>query len=602
MKQLRCGVLIALLWAAVALPLSATTWFVRADGGTRASSATTTGQCDGRADAAYPGSGKSQHCAFNDVRYLWMNGAYGNSAWVISGGDTVVIRGCAALPSQQHPDAPHCRIGWDKGTGNDAQNFWCAGVNAFWGCSMPPPPSGTAAKHTRILGGCAYGTYSCNPVISYPYTSNNLTQLFGGFQVGAVMHLEGAQYVDIEGLEITSHNGACTRIGGSGQQYPKPCSTSPPLSDYANWGILTNNATSNILLQDLYIHGFTNFGIGGPIGGPITVTRVSIDFNAFAAWNFDDGKPTPNGPGSSINASHVTMEGSGCLEEYPIVHPQFPALSCWDTNSGGFGDSWSGQDAKLDSLVCDHCVMAYNTKDGFIGPHTLVSYLKITNSESYGNMGQQWKWGSPPGSTTIFENNLTVGNCRRMSEPMPGAPAGYNRYLSGFCRAAGDVFSFFTAPHSTVLFANNTTVGYSATMFDLSCGQQKACDSTSFIFRNNIVLGYTNPRNNPSEAPSLFYYSDPSVKLTLDHDIFFNLRSKPCPSFGRSDLICDSPAFVNQPKLSIAGEAQLDHFNFHPSSSSPANGHGAAISGITTDYYGAVRPSPPSIGAVEPSR
>jgi hypothetical protein len=380
-------------------------------------------------------------------------------------------------------------------------------------------------------------------------------------------------------LEITTHNGKCTLVGAPGNT--PYCPNSQPYGDDAKWGVLTNNKTSNITLQDVYIHGFTNIGMGGAIGGPFTLTRVSIDFNGFAGWNFDDGHNTPDAPGSSITASHVTMEGNGCLEEYPIVHTQFPALSCWDTDSGGFGDSWSGQDTKLDSLTCDHCVMAYNTKDGFIGPHTLIGYLKITNSESYGNMGQQWKWGTSPGSTTIFENNLTVGNCQRMSEPLPGSAA---------------------AANSSVLFANNTTVGYSATMFDVSCQQSNACNSTRFIFRNNIVLGYLNPRKGSSESPSLIYFSDPSVKVDQDHDLFYNLRSKPCPLLGHSDLICDAPAFANQPPLTLAGEAQLDHFNFLPTSGSPANGHGIAVNGITTDYFGSVRPNPPSIGAVEPSR
>jgi hypothetical protein len=203
----------------------------------------------------------------------------------------VVIRGCAASRYQQNQDAPHCRIGWDKATGNDAQNFWCAGVDAFWGCSMPPPPSGTASQHTRILGTCAYGTYSCNPVKSYPYTANNLTQLFGGFVSGAVMYLYGSQYVDIEGLEITTHNGKCTLVGAPGNT--PYCPNSSPYGDDAKWGILTNNKTSNITLQDVYIHGFTNIGMGGPIGGPFTLTRVSIDFNGFAGWNFDDGHSTP---------------------------------------------------------------------------------------------------------------------------------------------------------------------------------------------------------------------------------------------------------------------------------------------------------------------
>jgi hypothetical protein len=574
-----------------ALPMFAETWYIRADGGTRHSAANEHGQCNGKADAAYPGRGVDQPCAFNDVRFMWMDGAYGNSAWIMHGGDTLVIEGCGADASQQNPDRPHCRIGWDSATGAGI----CQGVNAFWGCSMPPPPSGTASKHTRILGGCVL-KQNCH---SGDTTDRaNLAQLFGGFDVGAVMYLSGSRYVDIEGLEITSHNGKCTRVGSPA--YPRACRTDRPVDDFANWGIITNDKTSDITLQDVDIHGMTNLGIGGPIGGPITLTRVAVNFNAFAGWNFDDGHDTPDAPGSTITASFVTMQGNGCLEEYPIAHKQFPALRCWDTNNGGFGDSWSGQDTKLDSFTCDHCVMDYNTKDGFIGPHTNVHYLKITNSASYGNMGQQWKWGVLPGSTTIFENNLTVGNCRRMAEPLPGAPQGYNQNLSGFCRAAGDVFSFFTAANSTVLVANNTTVGYSATMFDVGCQTSGACGASHFVFRNNIVLGFLNRKYPAGEVPNFFYYSDPTVKLTSDHNLFFNLRSKPCPTFGHSDSLCVSPEFVNQPPPTLTSESQLDNFNFHPRKGSPVGGRGVLENSVTTDYFGVKRPGSPSLGAVEP--
>ena len=578
-----------------------TTWFVRPDGGTRYSSGVITGQCDGQADVAYPGSGANQHCAFNDVRYLWMDGTYGNSAWVISGGDTVVIRGCAALPSQQNPDAPHCRIGWDKATGNDSQNFWCAGVNAAWGCSMPPPPSGTSTQHTRILGACAYGTYTCNPVNTYPYTSNNLTQLFGGFASGAVMYLTGSQYVDLEGLEITSHNGQCSRVGAP--LYPAGCSTNVPVGDYANWGIITSNTTSNITLQDLYIHGLTTTGIGGPIGGPFTLTRVFIGFNAFAGWNFDDGRSTPDAPGSSITQSYVTMIGNGCLEQYPINNPQFPALSCWDTNSGGFGDSWSGQNTELDSFTCDHCNISYNTKDAALGPHTLLENLSVTNSLFVGNMGQEGKWGMKPNSATVFTNNLVVGNCLRMGQQLPGAAQSFDSgtglggsYLTGYCRAAGTAFDYFTDANSSVLFANNTFVTYSPTVFDFGC--ISTCNP--FVLTNNIFLGYSTSLNqypNTGQAPGL-YYMDGTVVLSSANNIEYGVRNGDACS---GSILCIDPLLVNEPAQgAVPPETTLDNFNFHPAVNSPAIGAGIAIPGLTTDYYGAKRPNPPTIGAVEP--
>ena len=583
----------------VALPVSAETWFVRRDGGTRYSTRMHSGQCDGRADMPYPGKGVDRHCAFNDVRYMWSDNSGSAPAWVIAGGDTVVIRGCTALSSQMNSSNPNCRLGYDNNNNGNPPNSWCGYGNPNSGCFNPPIPSGTAAQPTRILGGCVYGTYSCTPINNnYPYGSTNETQLFGGFGLTWTFNLESTSYVTIEGIELTTHNGVCT-IGTGSPAYPRACSSSVPYDDYAQNGFITNNATSNIVLQDVYVHGFNASGFMGPIGGPITMTRVFSGFNAFAGWNFDDGKSTPDATGSSIMANYVTMIFNGCYEQYPIKST-YPAQVCYDTNSAGFGDSWSGQGTKLESFICDHCVMAYNTKDGFIGPHTFSHYLKITNSDSYGNMGQQWKWGASPGSTAIFENNLTVGNCRRMAEPLPGAPPGYNRHLSGFCRAAGDVFSFYTAANSTVLFANNTTVGYSATMFDLACQVPGTCGSAHFVFRNNIVLGFLNPKYQTGEVPGLFYYGDPSVKPALGNDLFFNLRSKPCPSFGRSDLICASPEFVNQPPSTLARESQLDNFNFHPRRGSPAIGHGVPGNGVTTDYFGVRRPDPPSIGAVEP--
>jgi hypothetical protein len=564
-------------------PAMATTWYVRSDGGTRYDAARVaagmTAQCNGKYDAPNPGSGVNQNCAFNDYRFLYDDQTYGNSAWVISGGDTVIIRGG---PWQ---------VGFDNGTSSERD--WCYGGNGPFRCNNPTVPAGTSAQHTRILGGnyasCTDGSYT---------GKGNQTELFGDYGVGSALNLTGAQYVDVQCIEITTHNGSCI-IHGS-PAYPSACSTGYPLSNYASNGVLIDTNTHDLLLQDMWIHGFTNAGLQGPIGGLITMNRVLVAFNGFAGWNFDDGKSTPDAPGSSINASYVAMIGNGCNEEYPIVDA-FPAVSCYDLSSGGFGDSWSGQETTLASFTCDHCVQMYNTKDGFIGPHTQITNLTITNSESIGNMGQQWKWGASPGSATTFENNLTVGNCNRLSAPLPGAPSGYNQFLSLFCRAAGDMFSFYTAANSNVLFANNTTVGYSATMFDFNCQVSGDCGSATIDFENNIMLGFLNPRYNPTspQVPGLYYFSDASDTLTRNNNLYYNLRNSRCPTTGYPNEICADPLFVNEPAETVTSEAQLDNFDFNPSSNSLAIGAGVAVASVTTDYNGVTRPNPPSIGALE---
>ena len=96
---------------------------------------------------------------------------------------------------------------------------------------------------------------------------SNLTQLFGGFSVAYTLNLQNTQYVDVQCIEITSHNGLCVTMGAPA--YPRGCNTSQPLDDYAGTGVLTNNATANVTFQDVYIHGFDSSGLFARSAGPL---------------------------------------------------------------------------------------------------------------------------------------------------------------------------------------------------------------------------------------------------------------------------------------------------------------------------------------------
>ena len=558
-----------------------TIWYVRADGGTRYSANNPTGQCSGKADAAYPGDGTNQPCAFNDIRWLWDDQhTYGALSWVIAGGDTVIL-----------DDSKPWRTGVDPFTSSASEQPWCTGWSGGpYGCNNPKIPAGTAGAHTQILGRnwatCGAGGAS---------TKTKMSQIFGGMALDVALNLAGAQYLDVACVEVTDHT-QCVSHGSPA--YPKGCERdTAPFDDADSNGVGTDATTANVLLEDVWIHGHPSSGIQGPIGGPITLERADISFNGFAGWNFDDGSDTPDAPGSSIAASYVTMQANGCNEEYPIVDA-FPAVSCYDLNSGGFGDSWSGQDTELDAFTCDHCSMIYNTKDGFIGPHTTIGALTITNSSSYGNMGQQWKWGQKVGGTTIVENTFTEGNCNRLSAAMPGAPANFNQYLSLYCRAAGDMFSFFGNTGGKNRFSNNVIVGYSNTVFDLNCGTSNGCGSTPYLFENNIILGWNNTTtwsSNPGEAPNGYYLSDATDAVTEDHNLYFGLRS--CPATGMGSTCTADPRFVAEPSQAWSSEAELDGFDFQLAAGSPALGAGTPVSGLTTDYSGAPYTNPPNIGA-----
>lgn len=697
----------------------AATWFVRADGGTRYSTNVPTGQCNGQYDAAYPGSGANQNCAYNDFRYLYDDdsGQAAQFGWVISGGDTVVIRGCQALATQVNPSNPNCRIGWDAPTqgGSTVGNLWCPSSGSF-ACYSPPVPSGTSGNPTRILGACAYGTYTCNPVgHSYPYTSNNLTQLFCGFGLYWCFNLSSTSYVEIEGIELTTHNqhwngtawsGNCTDSGFGTPSYPVACGTYfvPPVDDYARYGFVTDttNATSspatNITMQDVYVHGFTVAGLYGPIGAGWSVTNLISAFNAFAAWDFNDEFDDPDGTSTSLALSYVWMEGNGCYEQYPIVNTQFPARACYDTYSGGFGDSLSGQDAVMDSISCNHCTIIYNTKDGWIGPHVQVTTNTITNSFWYGNMGVALKWGNTNPGTSLFQNNLVVGNCTRMATQIPGASQSFaavpilsythpssgvflfelgtpshllttgeqvtlfgfsaagvplngmsvtvlstglsssqfeanisgqdslatdaggagqaGAYLTDFCRALGTPFQTLVNLNTTQYFYGNTVITAnrtdpSPTIVDIgTCGYGDNtgthlltnCPATSTVtWKNNLFLGYTFSGNYP---PALWYTTSTSPALVSAYNLEYGIRNGDACG---GNIVCSDPLLVNEPAQGAwPPESALDVFNpfnvgnsFELTSSSPPKYSGVAISGLTTDYYGAARPSPPSMGGVE---
>lgn len=476
---------IATLFLFLSVPAFATTWFIRADGGTRYSAKVTTGQCNGTVDTAYPGSGVNQNCAFNDFRYMWDDdsGTAGAGAWVSAVGDTIVIEGCHALATQVNASNPACRIGWDEPTGvNTPPSAWCytVGNNACYNPQIP--------NNTTILGACAYGTYTCDPVgESYPF-ADNLTQIFCGFGLQYCFNLRGASGVSIKGIEFTTHNqhyngtawsGNCVRFGSPA--YPVGCvSGSQPYDDFADNGLTTSATTTNLTLQDVYIHGFSSSGLNGPIGTGISLTRVAITFNAFSAWNFDDGSDSPDGTSASLSLNYAWFEGNGCYEQYPIVNTQFPARACYDSVSNGFGDSLSGQDAVLASMTCNHCVNLYNTKDAYIGPHTQITASTIENSKWVGSMGAQVKYGATQNATVTFENNLVVSNCARMSQQLPGAVENFGAppITASSCTSTACTF---TTPAQT-LFTSGDTVA----LLNFN-GSLSSLDGTSFTVNSGAT-------------------------------------------------------------------------------------------------------------------
>jgi hypothetical protein len=577
--------------AATPPPGPGTTWYIRPDGGTRYSANQTQGQCDGKADVAYSGTGTNQHCAFNDYRYLWDDRSYGNDAWVIAGGDTVILRG-----------GPW-RVGFNQG--QSPNDVWCSGGYGNNACINPPIPAGTPTQHTRILGE-NYASCSTGNSMS----KSSLTQIFGGYGVWMALNLSGAQYVDVQCLDITRHS-QCIVHGTP--QAPGGCSTSYPVDDYDSTGITTDTNTHDLLLQDVWVHGHTDRGIKGPIGGLVTCNRCEVSFNGMAGWDFDDGTGSNNGygtaslPGALWTLNYTSISWNGCNQEYPIVDA-IPAISCYSQSTGGYGDGVGTPPGMCLSANINHSSFNYNTQDGLDLGHidTGSCSLSVNDSQAIGNNGQTFKWG-PNENPVVFTNNFALANCLRLSLPMNGAPSSYNAHLSDFCRAS-DNMSFNFRQGGTALMANNTVVGYQPTSYDINCWDA-SCSTSSLIFENNITMGYDNPAmyNSGGQAGGvggLFFEATIGI-VTRSHNIFYGMRptSFNCPT-GFPGELCIDPGFANEPSGQGANftELQLDNFNFTPSSGSPATGAGLSITSVPSlllDYNGVTRSNPPSIGAAQ---
>jgi hypothetical protein len=428
--------------------------------------------------------------------------------------------------------------------------------------------------------------------------------IFGGWGLATPLDLSGAKDVEVACLEITSHS-SCIWFGSPA--LPNYCSTNyGSQSDFDSNGIQTTTGTSNVLLQDLWIHGHTGRGIKGPIGGVFTALRVDIAINGAAGWDFDDGSATPMGPGAVWNFLYSTIEWSGCNQEYPAVD-SLPVATCYSQSTGGYGDGVGTPAGTGLAVNIDHSNFSYNTQDGLDLGHvdTGGPYpMNITNSIAYSNGGGTFKWG-PNLSPAIFTNNVAIADCMRMHYPIAGTPSAFNANLSDFCRA-NDAIPIGFRQGGSVLIGNNTVITYAPTTFDIACWDTSCTTSTLNVF-NNIIVGYDNPAlyNSGGQVggPGLFYFQNSIGIFNRSNNLYYGIgHGFTCPT-GYTGEKCASPGFVNQPtgNGSTFVATELDNYNFHLAPGSPAGGAGGTYTNLPSlDYFGVARPNPPSIGAVEP--
>jgi hypothetical protein len=548
------------------------TWYVRPRGGTPFVSRALTpkGQCDGKHDADYPGSGVDQPCALGDFEYLYFDQVnHFRGAWMIAGGDTVIVR--------QKP------TGYDTAIINGYQAYNPTNCGDMEYCDVPSIPSGTPSQHTRILGE--------NYATCHDDSAKTLLLAYGREAIS----VKDSQFADIACFEITDH-AACS----NGQFKDATCR---PDSHGDYYGISESALTSNVNYTDLFIHGLEISAIYGATGVGVVADHIHIRAMPMAGIDMDDGswQSSNISVAGGFTLTNSITEFTGCIEEYPVAHA-YPYIQCRDQNTGAYGDGF-GTASTTGNWVFDHDIWRYNFQDGLDLLHSGMQSLTVTNSQSYGNDGQSYKVGAA--DTVIFRNNFALENCNRIGSTMGDEPASAIVPDVALCRADGDWIPLDFTDQGTYLVQNNTFVGYGTVPFDLSCETGWSdCSHAHAVYQNNVMLGYADPHYNEGDTPATFYLESHSMPprdgwSVRDHNLYYHVRHCPAPLAATETCNTQDPRFIAEPSSPIRAESDLDRFNFNPSSSSPLIGRGIAIPDIVQDFAGNARPDPPTIGALE---
>ena len=535
------------------LPAQATTWYVRTDGGTST-------QCTGTTDAAYPGSGNGQACAFNHPFWALQPGQRASNftpTTVMQPGDTLVI------------DSGSYMIGYGA---PNSSNSMCY-QPATWGCAIASIPSGIDASHPTIITGA---NCSAPP------------QLWGTQRLSSIFDIESEHDITIKCLELTDHSMCIdsyqptTNTGGV-----TACNRSSyPYGTWASNGIYASD-DADLTLQNLNIHGFADYGINsGRLSGNTLLDGVTLRANGWGGWSGDLGGNNHNSTDSgTITVRNSTVAWNGCAEAYPST----TIVGCWGQNEGGYGDgfaeAWTGG-----TWVFTNDNFIANTQDGldmlYANGTGSVTMDRLYASENAGN-------GIKSSGPATLTNSIVNGYCDNWAG-FPIAGDGSSGVAGTMCRADGTavVMEFNAASGQTVTLAYNTITGDGDTLF-VGGGDDFSVtpDATDVVsMANNIWLGQISaiPRDG-GNFTALDYYSAGTYAGTVNYtnNIIWNVKNSFCPSRN----ICKDPQLTDE---------VMTAFNANPLVSSPAIGNANSTYTVPVDYYDNTRPTQgATIGAVE---
>lgn len=425
---------------------NAAVYYVRTDGGFSQ-------QCTGLGDAAYPGNGTGQSCAWSHP--FWALNTSGQ--WRIQGGDSLII-GAGS---------------YRMGVGAPNTETWCDSAGP-WTCHLPPLPSGPNSSNPTSLLGAGWNS-GCG----------TRPELWGTERADEIIDLTGSSNVVIDCLEITDHSDCALDHCIATVRCNR---TTPPYGDYADVGILASNS-SNVTLRNLNIHGLGSGGIQAARLTDWLVQDVRLTGNGQAGWNGDLGTNSSNS--GTITFRRVTVDWNGCPETYPGKQPG----NCWGQETcGGYGDG-VGTGRTGGNWVIEDSQFRYNVSDGldllYVGADNPNATVVIRNSMAYGNAGSQFKIG---GASQLV-NSVAVSNCAYFfGQPFAAQMGGLSS--GDHCRAGGAAIAISLPRGKTASIANCTIASQGWATLETQCNRadfadQPACNGTERLtMQNNAIQGY----------------------------------------------------------------------------------------------------------------
>ncbi len=505
-------------------------FYVRTDGGNVT-------QCDGRANVAYPGSGTNQACAWNSPAMalpIWQPSPSAvKPAPRIAGGDTLII------------GSGDYKIGLGGPGGENCPQA------AAYDCVMVEPPSGTAARPTRILGA------------GYDNACPAPPQLWGTQRTLHVMSIQGASHVQLGCLDITDRSSCIELAQNSSDRCVRD---SFPHGDWASVG-LTASDSSNILLKDVHIRGIANRGI---VAGRIrdwTAINFSVIGNGWAGWEGDIGENNSSNSGT-LYFRNLAVEWNGCAEIYPR-RPDLPEpqryRGCVAQEGGGYGDGL-GAAFTAGDWIFENSRIRHNTSDGMdLLYHNRGGKIILDRVLAEGNAGNQIK---VLGDIEIL-NSVIIGNCAYFNSR--------DSMTSGDdCRGAGAALSsgmeFAT---DSILLANNTIISQGDTIMT-AAGRA----GNVIRLRNNILIGvpkWNSPTQNSADLYDTSNENTPQAGtpvVTVDEINSIKQNARNVLRCNQGENICTTNAgLVN---------STVNAFNPRLLATSPARDSGVDVPGLGT--------------------